>query len=116
MRPSANRIVLQTAKKVNDTARSLMAVPKTGRLYDRPGGKVHIASAPGEAPAIDTSNLIQSLREQMTGDLTAIAYTDVEYSVPLEFGSIQIDPRPFYLPAAEMEEDEFIDAMRKIIR
>lgn len=39
-----------------------MRLPKTGKPYVREGGRIHIASAPGEAPAIDTGDLAASTK------------------------------------------------------
>ena len=75
-----------------------MAAAKSGRAYRR-GRKVHIASAPGEAPAIDTGELAGSVRE-FDGAATSTAAwvtfgTDVPHGVYTEFGTSRMAPRPW---------------------
>jgi hypothetical protein len=71
-----------------------------GTAYITVGAKFHRASAPGEAPAVDTSNLINAFGAEKVGQTGAIAYNTAEYAVPLEFGSHKMAARPFYVPAA----------------
>ena len=65
---------------------------------------MHIASAPGEAPAIDYGKLINSIKAVKVGTMGAATITDSNYAVPLEFGSAKRDmaARPFFTPAADM--------------
>jgi HK97 gp10 family phage protein len=72
--------------------------PKTGRVYS--GGKgfgTHQASAPGEAPASDTGNLVGLIgvdRVDVTRLRVAI-FSSAKYSAALEFGTSKMAPRPF---------------------
>lgn len=103
----------------------MMRGPKTGRIYnvgktptkaDRAAGRnfrSHQASAPGEAPAIDTGRLRQSIVSEITKRFPmvweAVVGTSIkpaagqERSYPeiLEFGSAKIEPRPMWRPALE---------------
>jgi hypothetical protein len=75
------------------------------------GAKLHRASAPGEAPARDYGNLINSLdtkREDMTGYI----YTNADYAEPLE----TTKNRPFLAPAVRKFRDKFIGAMEAAIK
>lgn len=101
-------VVQTTTKAVHSRVKEAMREPKTGRVYVN-----HIASAPGEAPAVDTSLLINSLKEHFD-DLTGIAYSPIDYAVDLEFGTPRIAPRPFYIPAAENEIENFISRILEI--
>lgn len=77
----------------------LMTGPKSGRAYPRGGGKIHIASKEGEAPAVDTSFLINSI-EVPTATLTdtsAEIVIGAEYAEILEFHM----NRPFIRPAID---------------
>lgn len=79
------------------------------------GYKMHRASAPGEAPAVDTGHLTNSVQVRMIGTLTAeIAFT-AEYAAPLEYGSAHVAARPFLLPSLEEERASFEDELRKVI-
>jgi len=79
---------------------------KTGRIYTR-GNVRHQASAPYEAPASDTGNLMGSIDVDFEGPLTAYVGTHVMYGMYLEFGtrgsddSPKILPRPWLLPSFE---------------
>ena len=106
LRPEAGRIVRRTGMQVLRNAKTSMSGPKSGRVYAR-SGKPHQASAPGEAPAVDTGNLVNSLQIEMEGDLTAVVFTDVEYAPTLEFGGAKMAMRPFLGPAAQKERKNF---------
>lgn len=95
-----------------------MRAPKHGRAYRRPGGRVHIASAPGEAPAVDTGALIRSLDVRVHN---RPAGTQAEAGTPLLYGAYldqgtkdgRILPRPFIEPAATAHHQPFVDALRR---
>lgn len=57
---------------------------------------VHIASAPGEAPAVDTGTLIGSIQMVQESTLTAKVGTAVEYASYLEIGTRKMQPRPVW--------------------
>jgi HK97 gp10 family phage protein len=82
-------------------AKESMQGPKSGRLYKvSRTGKLHRASAPGQAPAIDTGNLVNSIQHEQVGSEDARVFTHVEYAPYLEFGTARMAPRPFMTPAA----------------
>jgi len=79
-------------------------------------------SSPGHAPAIDSGLLHDSINSTSSvstlggyGDITAIAYTDVEYAPHLEYGTVHMEARPFMVPAAERVRPSFEKAMRSAI-
>lgn len=115
MRMRAGAAVRKTTFEVSRNVKQSMGEPKTGREYPRGGGKTHTASAPGEAPAIDYGTLINSIGEEFPTDLTGISFTSVDYSVPLEFGSVKMAPRPAWIPAAEKAWPGFLAAMERLI-
>jgi hypothetical protein len=74
-----------------------MRSPKSGRTYKRGRrGRDHVASAPGEAPAVDTGRLISdaSFYKKMVGPTELIGGSNVIYSKYLEYGTRNIKPRP----------------------
>jgi hypothetical protein len=99
----------QVAFKVAQEAVSSMSEPKTGKLYGE-----HRASAPGQAPAIDTGALANSIYVATVSGNNPPAGADVTlpdpkrdtvnvgpsvwYGAVLEFG-IGMAPRPFMRPA-----------------
>ena len=61
--------------------------PKTGRIYRRPGGRLHQASAPGQPPANDTGQLQRTATYDVSGT-TQIEFGDTEpYGRWLEDGT-----------------------------
>ena len=99
----------QVAFKVAQEAITSMSEPKTGRLYGD-----HQASAPGQAPAIDTGALANSIYVATVSDNSPPPGADVTlpqpkrntvnvgpsvwYGAVLEFGA-GMAPRPFMRPA-----------------
>lgn len=81
----------------------------------RKGHKVHQASAPGEAPAIDTGALAKSVTYQITETAKDGMALDIGVSIQsgrakiaewLELGTTEIAPRPAWRPAMAMIEAE----------
>lgn len=84
---AAFRGAVKGANRVrNEVLRLILRTPKTGRIYYR-RGKAHQASAPGEAPASDTGNLVRGFvvtsdRKAMRAVLTSKTF----YGPILELG------------------------------
>jgi hypothetical protein len=99
MEIDAARATLQTAIFITNDAKNEMRKPKSGRTYGR-----HRASAPGEAPAVDTSNLINSFGAEQIEGGNAVAYNTAETAPHLEYGAHtnghNMAARPFMTPAA----------------
>jgi hypothetical protein len=91
------KIIRQIAFGIEGEMKILMTGPKSGRAYPRGGGKIHIASKEGEAPAVDTSFLINSIEvpTSMITDTSATVVVAAEYAEILEFEK----NRPFVRPA-----------------
>lgn len=107
----AAKITEKTALRIEETAKTSMAGPKSGRMYG-----AHRASAPGESPAIDTGNLANSIGTESLGGASHIVYAGTEYALSLEFGSPRVAPRPFFGPAASQAEPEFLRDMADLER
>lgn len=88
--------------------KSSMAEPKTGLTYYRLKGSVdrdadrtdddyseHKTSAPGESPAVDSSNLIGSI-QPFFDTLESKLGTPVEYAAYLEDGTVNMEARPVW--------------------
>jgi HK97 gp10 family phage protein len=96
----ARPIIGDIAFAIEARMKELMTGPKSGRAYKR-GAGVHIASAPGEAPAVDTGFLINSIQTTIKSDTEAEIMISAEYAEALEFGSRKMAARPFVRPAIE---------------
>lgn len=58
-------------------------------------------SSPGDPPGIDTGNLKNSVIAQSDGPHRWAVFVGAEYGLWLEFGTRNMAPRPFMLPAFE---------------
>jgi hypothetical protein len=102
------QIVEETTLEVEADIKVAMAAEKSGRIYGS-----HQASAPGEAPAVDTSVLINSIQREVQGTEGAV-YTNQETAAMLEFGTSRMAPRPAWVPAAERAREGFVRKMRDL--
>lgn len=109
-RSAARKAALDTKREITDR----MSDAKSGRIYKR-GQKIHQASAPGEAPAIDTGTLVNSIQVVDYGRAGAMVYTNTEYAEVLELGGRHVLARPFMRPAVEKVAPKFLAAMRQIV-
>lgn len=89
--------MIQTAVRM----RFLMRLPKTGRTSPRPGGITHRASAPGEAPAVDTGRLFNSIFFEMVSPTKGRVTVNAPYAAYLEDGTVHMAVRPFVRPAVD---------------
>ena len=111
---AVNHICETSARAIGADAMAAMGEPKTGRIYDVGGVAEHQASAPGEAPAIDTG-LLAAIHTEPDG-AAWVTYTTAEYGAALEYGSVgqNILPRPFFIPATERERPKFLGALQDL--
>lgn len=115
----------ETIKSIEERIKVGMASGKSGQMYGS-----HRASAPGEMPAIDTSNLAGSIDSRMTGPAEGEVSAGAEYALYLEYGAARVAdgstdmggvtsilyPRPFMVPSAEAERPAFERRMRNLER
>ena len=111
IRHRAWQVIRKAAFDIEAHAKASMSGPKSGVVYGN-----HQASAPGEAPAIDTGNLINSLQIEETGDLEMTVSVNAEYAEALEFGTSKMAPRPFMEPATEAVREGFVRAMTTVAK
>lgn len=105
---AAHDIVEETVFGIETTIKTGMAAAKSGAWYDD-----HQASAPGEMPAIDLTALVNSIQTEVSGS-EGVIFTNQEYSPHLEYGTVNMLPRPFMTPAAEAERGPFMRKMRNL--
>lgn len=114
-----------SGKRVEEAAkRSVAQGPKTGQVYKRKGVE-HRASAPGEAPASDTGRLLNSIhldggrvKQEGTALVAEVKAGDagVKYAAHLEFGTHEMEARPFMHPALESNKPWIGARIEKAVR
>lgn len=75
--------------------------------------KPHIASKPGDAPNTDTGTLIKSIGFEVDkSNLEGVVGTNLKYGKHLEFGTVNMEARPWLQPATRKNRDK----VKKIFR
>jgi HK97 gp10 family phage protein len=96
----------------NEAIKSIQTGSKSGIVYEKYNPRrSHRASAPGEAPASDTGNLVSKITvKQKSKDIVNVE-SNANYSAYLEYGTSRMQPRPFMLPAFEKSKKPIINAV-----
>ena len=109
------RAVRATAQAIrNDAIISVKSHLSAGEVYTR-GTVKHVASKPGSPPNQDRGTLTRNIRVTMDDDLTAEVSSNAPYSAALEFGTSNIDARPFMTPAVEGQRVKHKERLQKAI-
>ena len=94
-----------------EAIRSIQSGPKSGHTYEKYNPRrTHKASAPGQAPASDTGNLVSQIMRVADGKNTLVE-SRAEYSKFLEFGTSKMLPRPFLFPASEKSTKKIVQVL-----
>lgn len=96
MEKAVSRFIRKGAFYIQGRLPTSMAEPKSGKAYPRGKEGVHIASAPGESPAVDSGNLTGSISVLIENSLEAKIGTPVEYALYLEEGTSRMAARPLW--------------------
>ena len=124
----AIRIALvEVGSRVNNEIKRSMARTKSGEVYKVPGTNTdYVASAPGEAPAVATANLINSIAvlPQPGGMSVKVGIDDVtkvRYGVWLEFGYRHVsgrfvEARPWLRPAVKKTQRKNVRQLTEAVR
>ncbi len=107
MRHNAERHVAKATLDIEAHIKTSMAEPKSGHTYGS-----HQASAPGEAPAIDSGTLVATVQSQARA-LHGVVAIGGEQAEVLEYGGAHVEARPSAQPAAEAVAPGFQRAMRE---
>lgn len=69
-------------------------------------GAEHVPSKPGEPPHNDTGGLASGIEVHIVSPLRVQVVSNARQSIPLEFGTSKMEPRPFLLPARDAKRKE----------
>jgi hypothetical protein len=109
-------IVRRTAVAIErDATRSINQTLTRYNPYDRPNGKTHYSSQPGEAPNTDTGVLAGYNFAHPTGRFSWQINNDADYALALELGTSRMAARPFMVPAVLENADVFHRACRRVV-
>lgn len=106
----------------NTMVDSMTQEAKHGRVYNVPGTRTkYVASAPGEAPAVATSNLISNIEiefseRNLVAEVGVLEYAKVDYAAYLEFGTSKMAARPFLEPALKKHQKEISDTIKQEVK
>lgn len=110
--------LMDYATRVKDRAHErIISGPKTGRIYVKPDGRIHRASAPGESPANDYGDLAKSGKTGSDGKFKKYVLFGTDHGSKMEFGDYAsgVAPRPYLRPAAEdVMEEGMNDVVKRI--
>ena len=115
LEPDFQEIVKGGAQLIRGEAiKSIQQGAKSGIVYEKYNPRrTHRASAPGEAPASDTGNLVSKITvKQKSKNITNVE-SNANYSAFLEYGTSKMQPRPFMLPAFEKSKKPITEATFK---
>ena len=107
-----------------EAVKSIQSGAKSGIVYEKYNPRrSHRASAPGQAPASDTGNLVSKIIVKNNKD-TVRVQSNANYSKFLEFGTSKMLARPFMFPAKEKSKKKIIqitankvvEAIRELVK
>ena len=114
--------VMDGALKIQKTAiDSINRGSRSGALYTR-SGKVGRRSAAGEYPKSDTGNLVRSIYLSAITGSNRLAYEvganlrKAKYAMSLEFGSSQMESRPWLFPSFRRNVNLIIKDIKKNVK
>lgn len=104
-----SQFVRKVAVDIQAKIIDLMRAPKHGVVFKTKAGRTRQRSAPGEAPAIQTGALVNSIAQGLSfpSATTAILSSPLEYAEFLEEGTDRMEARPYARPAIKSVLDQF---------
>ena len=111
----APKRMFEAANEVRNTVLTTLSGSRSGRTYYVPGTRrTYTASSPGQAPAVATSELRQSIQSSVEGNGRSVigkVKATAKHALPLEFGTRNMAARPFMKPSF----DKALDAIKSIL-
>ena len=114
----ATALVNRTAQNIRNTAvKSILKQSAGGVTYEKYNPRrTHVASAKGHPPNTDTGLLAGSIRVVESGTPTAYVEALADYAAHLEFGTRNMEKRPFMTPAVEAEREKFRKGINELTK
>ena len=75
----------------------------------------HVASSPGDSPNTDTGALVRSITTEVK-EQSVFVGTTIEYAPWLEFGTINMKPRPFLHKALTSKQNKINELFAKAVK
>lgn len=102
---------------VEKTANEVLVIAQKSMSRKSRGEKINgrYVSKPGTAPNVDTGELLRSLRVDNKGFYADVG-TDVFYAPWLEFGTQNIEARPFLAPALKRRRFVWFKRLKEIAK
>ena len=95
-----------------EAIRSIQTGSKSGVMYQMYNPRrEHRASAPGQAPASDTGNLVSKITVKQKSLNVVHVESNADYSAFLEYGTSKMEARPFMFPAFEKSKKPILNAV-----
>jgi hypothetical protein len=91
------KVLLESAVEIAESAKDQIqrGTPRTGRVYRKASGRLHRASAPGEYPASDTGQLVNSIHAVKVSGLAVRVGSVANHGKFLELGTSRMAARPW---------------------
>ena len=100
-----------------EAIKSIQTGAKSGVIYQMYNPRrEHRASAPGQAPASDTGNLVSKITVKQKSLNVVHVESNAEYSSYLEYGTSKMEARPFMFPAFEKSKKPILNAVFKRVK
>ena len=113
LEPDFQEVVKGGAQQIRGEAiKSIQTGAKSGIVYEKYNPRrTHRASAPGQAPASDTGNLVSQIMVNQKSPDEILVESNATYSSFLEFGTSKMLARPFLFPATERSRPKIAEAV-----
>jgi len=100
----------------NSAIKNINTGPRSGAIY-MVGAKNSVRSGPGEFPKTDTGQLVKSISTQrLDSGFKSIVGTDLRYGRFLEFGTSNMQARPWLLRSAKENEKKIVTNISSAVR
>jgi len=112
---AAEGLVNNSAEELaKEMKKSIISGSKSGNQYFI-NGRRHQASAPGQAPANSTGNLVKSIKAKKLTNGQEVTI-DANYAAFLEYGTSKMRPRPFIFPALMKIKKRLLSKLKGLSR